>query len=191
MEASIRKPPQSLRHKRAVNEVPVTPMHVPPEIRAWNEQGILAASTSQVIDETPLRAKKGKAKATHPPGSRLLPGFENAFTSATPLRSPRQRLGLFQGNEDRLTACVPDPFSPPSSPSHPDIESDVQMGNLNARDIDAQRNDTTNADADIVMGEEEYDASEEVDPIEPFDWKTEVRLGAVFQPGQVLTDFFS
>lgn len=116
----------------------------------------------------------------------MLPGFQNAFVDFAPSR-PSQRHGC-KGKQrdiedviDDTNFLIPGPL--PSSPVRcardMDVDAKMETQHLLQNDITLH---IPNRDADVEMAEEPRSASEEgenVDKVEPFDWKTEVYLSLI------------
>ncbi|KAF8236475.1 hypothetical protein L208DRAFT_1390557 [Tricholoma matsutake] len=198
LEASIRKPPLSIRPKKVFKEPPSTPLRIPSQIRAWNHHGTAIGPSRSFVHETPIRSRspgnaKEIAKMAHLHKSpetfkkpNMLPGFQNAFMDSTP---SQRRVGKGKQREiedvlgDNLgVASFPDPASPPTSPTrYPrDMDTDVQREVLDffeENDVTVRPEDISNRDVDIEMAEEVHNISEQMEDvgiIEYFDWKTEL-----------------
>jgi hypothetical protein len=152
------------------------------------------------VDETPIRSQRpGKTDdITKMPHHRkspekfkkpnMLPGFQNAFMDSTPIRPSQRRVD--KGKQRELEDVLADDLgvagflSPPTSPTrHPhETGIDIRMGDIDLfeeSDPSVRYKDTLNPDMDIEMADEVHNLSEgteDINMIEPFDWKTEVLL---------------
>jgi hypothetical protein len=116
----------------------------------------------------------------------MLPGFQNAFVDLTPSRPSQRRGG--KGKQRDIEDAIDDTnyqnlVSLPSSPARceqdMDIDFKMETQHLLENDITIH---IPNRDVDVEMAEEPGSASEKgenVDKIEPFDWKTEVYLSLI------------
>ena len=109
----------------------------------------------------------------------MLPGFQNAFVDFTPSRR-RGGKGKQRDTEDVIDDTnFQNPVSLPSSPARcaQDMDMDVKMETQYLLENDITIH-IPNMDVDVEMAEEPRSASEgeNVDKVEPFDWKTEVYL---------------
>lgn len=148
------------------------------------------------MDDTPQQPTlqgnaKGPSKAPYKSPektrkSNALPGFQNAFMTSTPLRPSQQRPN--KGKQREIETQLQDapfpsilhvPLSPPTSsmnlPRLP--EPIIKQGNLHDEPLLTQGFDG-DGDIEMVVDDDEAmifeEAEEEVDPIEPFNWKIEV-----------------
>lgn len=181
--ASIRKPPASVRGKKAHRDFPATPLPPP---RAGRSSGLdLFEVSRKTPDETPLRfrptppifklsptknVRKSPEKKVH------LPGFENAFENCTPMRSPSKR-------ENRKEKAVPmfdadsndNPFavsnsSAPETFMQPSPVEDAVVQETSTHNVHATRDE----EVDLVPPDtnENDPEAEQVDWI---NWKAEVQ----------------
>lgn len=129
---------------------------------------------------------------------KILPGFQNAFATSTPLRPSQKRTnkGKQPDIEGFSTDVPPFPstFQPPVSPRSPTrpskhIEADVRMddsisilGDVENMTVQPHIQDN---DGDIEMAEDDdegifiEETEEETDNIEAFDWKAEVMSNSI------------
>lgn len=115
LESSIRKPMSSVRGKKAFREPPSTPLPMPYAMRSWNVSD--AANSRRTMEDTPLRPSQfppvSKITPRKSPEKQkkltMLPGFQNAFETSTPMRSPSKRLNKGKGKMgyDQLVADAP------------------------------------------------------------------------------------
>ena len=125
----------------------------------------------------------------------VLPGFQNAFMHSTPLRLSQRHVDKGKQREiedvlgaDSGVASFRDPMSSPISPTRypQDADIDVKLNGLDfleESDATIQQEDMPNRDMDIDMVEATHNAveeTEEVDIIEPLNWKTEVSLNFTY-----------
>lgn len=158
------------------------------------------------MEDTPHRPlfqgnAKGPSKVPYkspekPKKSNALPGFQNAFMTSTPLRPSQQRpnkgkqreIGGTQLHDAPFPSVFHIPVSPPSSPIHRPRrpETNTKGGYLTnpleepvpAQDFDIDGDVEMAAEDDETMIFEE--AEEEVDPVEPFNWKIEVLVSLTY-----------
>jgi hypothetical protein len=157
------------------------------------------------VDETPIRSRSpGKTKETaqisHARKSpekfkkpNMLPGFQNAFVDSSPSLLSQWRVG--KGKQREIDDVISNglgvanfvsPVSPPISPTRrpQDMDTYVKIESLDLpkKNEILPQEDITNTDMDIEMVEEVNisEEMEDVDIIEPFDWKTEVHLNPPF-----------
>ena len=105
----------SVRGKKAFRESPSTPLPIPYAMRSWNVSD--AANSRRSMEDTPLRPSQlppiSKLTPRKSPEKQkklsMLPGFQNAFESSTPMRSPSKRLNKGKGKMeyDQLVADAP------------------------------------------------------------------------------------
>ena len=119
MESSIRKPIGSVRGKKTFRELPSTPLPIPHAMRSWNVSD--TANSRRTMEDTPLRSSQlppiSKITLSEYPRKSpekqkklsMLPGFQNAFETSTPMRSPSKRLNKGKGKMeyDQLVADAP------------------------------------------------------------------------------------
>ena len=105
----------SVRGKKAFREPPSTPLPMPYAMRSWNVSD--AANSRRTMEDTPLRPSQfppiSKITPRKSPEKQkkltMLPGFQNAFETSTPMRSPSKRLNKGKGKMeyDQLVADAP------------------------------------------------------------------------------------
>ena len=109
----------SVRGKKAFRELPSTPLPRPSAMRSWNFSE--AANSRRTMEDTPLRPPQlppvSKITLSEYPRKSpekqkklsMLPGFQNAFETSTPMRSPSKRLNKGKGKMgyDPLVADAP------------------------------------------------------------------------------------
>ncbi|KAJ6625538.1 hypothetical protein B0H10DRAFT_616844 [Mycena sp. CBHHK59/15] len=169
LESSSRKPPASARSKRISRE-PSTPLALPSQMRGWNQ----TTSFSRFPEQSPVRSRlaKDSPQAFHsrrtPEKSRKLPklpGFQNSFVDATPVR-PSKDKGMFARASHTREA------SPPTSPTpFPKELMDVKM------DEPGDFNEVLSEHDILDVGRtpsDEVAPVEELSGVEPFNWKAEV-----------------
>lgn len=199
---ATRKPPGSVRPKKPAREFPSTPLPIPNAMAAWNAN--TASSSKMRVDETPIRpsrlpptSKASPSKQTRKSPEKtkksyMLPGFENAFETSTPIRSPTRRLDKGKGKMFSEPEPVPQPsqiFRPLSqiSQGYTQPRSEAVFGTQ--RHLDAfspamsivirAESQSQVKDEDIEMTPPESDDDpfmDEQDPFVPINWKSEVRL---------------
>lgn len=201
LETSARKPPLSVHARRIGKEPPPTPIRTPSQMRGWQAgPSMFSADTPRRLQtSTPFRdsPKRLRKLVVPTPAKRpaMLPGFENAFLASSPSRPSRKgkeretNLWDVTSNlaemEDAPLSSPPSqsgtrrsqPISPPSSPltakQHRTRHVDVSMDD--DPDIFADNSNTNPGDdnGDVEMTSVEI-PDEELDEIEPIDWKEEV-----------------
>jgi hypothetical protein len=109
----------SVRGKKTFRELPSTPLPIPYAMRSWNVSD--AANSRRTMEDTPLRPSQlppiSKITLSEYPRRSpeklkklsMLPGFQNAFETSTPIRSPSKRLNKGKGKMeyDQLVADTP------------------------------------------------------------------------------------
>ncbi|KAF9465012.1 hypothetical protein BDZ94DRAFT_1255094 [Collybia nuda] len=195
LETTNRKPPSSVRPHRTFKGAPSTPMSLPSQIRGWN-QSVANAYQSVPTEDIPKHPALSGNTKYHPKvpyrspertkKPNALPGFHNAFATSTPIRPSQQRLNIAKQRaiEETQTRDAPFlsafniPVSPPSSPMHHSHFSSTNQPK-NAPDepalapsLDIDKDVDMTVDGDEVMLSEE--TADEVDPVEPFNWKIEL-----------------
>lgn len=181
-----------MRGKKGQRDFPATPL--PPKMGRNRAQDFSEASTSRnLLDETPLRtrplppifkASPMKNGRTSPEKKKVsLPGFENAFESCTPMRSPSKRenrkeqiISMFDAdpNENPFSASVlPAPliFTQPM-----EVVQDTMIQDVSSLSLD------TPIDAEIdILTQEPDENVPETEPLDWINWKAEVR-STYFRP---------
>ncbi|KAF9529411.1 hypothetical protein CPB83DRAFT_264789 [Crepidotus variabilis] len=188
LEASVRKPPMSVRTKRVGRELPSTPVAVPPAMRNWQQA---SQSTSQrALEETPLRPSRPPVPKTSPmKDTRESPartkknpplGFQNAFDTSTPMRSPSNR------NKGKARANPPifgeEPKIPPPAfsqqiPAPPSqiLFRESQSSSLPSSSNDFGPNDMATFDQEMGTITQETEADTMlIDEFDSINWKSEL-----------------
>ncbi|KAJ6499201.1 hypothetical protein C8R45DRAFT_1093446 [Mycena sanguinolenta] len=159
IESSARKPPLSVRSKRTAKDFPGTPLAVPPQIQNWNR--------NTAHNESPVRARDARRT---PEKSKKLPkllGFENSFADATPIRPrngqsrPKQESEASARRREMSPALSPIPFQQPFA--------DIKMADSN--DFGEV---PSSGSADIGTPSNEAMPPDDLQEIEPFNWKAEL-----------------
>lgn len=199
VETSSRKPPISARAKKVSKELPPTPVPLPSQMRGWSQDAANDAGPSRLVQETPRRAhhhrtiKDSPTKRQRSPEfpkrhNAALPGFQNAFVDSTPSRPSHSRATkgkerAIEGLEPLLehrslpsysqfVEDAPRIDSPLSSPTRSSQQNtDEKMEDANLEDTPQTFMDV---DGDVDMAENDEEIVEELDRIEPFNWKAEV-----------------
>ncbi|KAF8161182.1 hypothetical protein B0H34DRAFT_369698 [Crassisporium funariophilum] len=203
LESTIRKPPASVRLKKINRELPSTPVAVPSVIRSWNANASQSVLPRTNVEETPLRPSRLLPVWKASPSSQsrkspekakkqgMLPGFQNAFVTSTPMKSPTKRLNKGKGRLD----YVSDTFGgQPSQDFHnlpqetidltQSMPDDATMSQgadktaeptpynlLGPKSLPAKDDDM---DADVVEENEEDPSLEIPDVIEEINWKAKL-----------------
>lgn len=175
-----------------MKNIPATPVRVPSQIGAWRANQ--DADTSQQFDDIPRKlpmirqlpraASSGQKTPEATKKSALLPGFQNSF-AATPLKlGPKNaskgkgkdmgREGSFEiPNEiasQRTTLLVATPIRQRASENF-DFRNSFDAA-LNSDDLAPP----VDEDGDTVMLDDAESAINEVEPVEPLNYKAEVSL---------------
>ncbi|KAJ3506603.1 hypothetical protein NLJ89_g6781 [Agrocybe chaxingu] len=200
LEASIRvKPPASVKAKKIGRaDFPSTPLAIPSSMRSWNNapeastyRRLVAESPSRVPGPPPLfKASPSKQVPQSPEKRRknaTLPGFQNAFDTSTPIRSPSRRAGKGKAKMEQIFGG--DSINDPSSPSQRSpILSQLQFesppnicpppatkNNPPSSDISAPESNRPDDDGmDIVVADSEEDVAGEDEPFESINLKNEL-----------------
>jgi hypothetical protein len=169
LETSSRKAPPSVRSKRTAKEYPSTPLAIPSQIRGWNQ----STSFTGFPEQSPVRSRvvKGSPPESHarrtpekPKKPAKLPGFQNSFMDATPVRSVQSRVKK-EATISINPVHIPD-TSPPTSPiPFPPQFNDIQMND--SKDF-AQSMGSELLDVERAGDEGVFDRTE------PFNWNAEV-----------------
>lgn len=191
LEASIRKPPATVRSKKINREPSSTPL-------VGLDASQISASR-RIADETPVRPRLSAVQRTSPikntrrspEKSRkytMLPGFENSFETSTPLR-PSLRRDKGKGKEDSDLVFGGSVFQAPHGPSQPlflPSQSQRKYEASQSFEQDAPSVGISTAYENPQPGSEQMDISPpesvqgtrteevEVDDFEPLNRKTEV-----------------
>jgi hypothetical protein len=181
-------------------------MPVPSQMRGWNQSGS-NTGPSMFMDETPRRPihahNNDHSKLAQPhkspekiKKSNALPGFHNAFMTSTPLRSSQQRqnkgklrdIGGISTHETPFPSTFHLAASPPSSPAQHLQRLDIKPRNVNRQEetalaLESQR--VADGDVEMAVDDDEgvifdEESGEEIDAIEPFNWKIEVPISLQF-----------
>lgn len=190
----------SVRRKKAFQELPSTPLPIPHAMRSWN---LFDATNSRgTMEDIPLRplqvpsnpkispskyARKSPEKQKKP---FVLPGFQNAFETSTPIRSPSKRSNKGKGKMEYGPLAVDATFCDTSrglSQQSLDILqfppeeriNDFQESTaipLPASPLTLETGQTKDEDMDAVaiINDESEEASIPLDSIEDVNWKLEV-----------------
>ncbi|KAF5321014.1 hypothetical protein D9619_001891 [Psilocybe cf. subviscida] len=200
LEMATRKAPGSVRPKKPAREFPSTPLPVPNAMASWNPGA--ASSSKMRMDETPVRPSrlpptfKSPTKQTRKSPEKakknfMLPGFENAFETSTPMRSPSRRPDKGKAKMFAEPEPVPLPsqiFRPLSqiSQGHTQPRNDAVFNTQRQLDMFApamsleSRAETQSQvkDEDIEMtppeSSDEDPFMDEQEPFDPINWKSEL-----------------
>ncbi|KAJ7287429.1 hypothetical protein C8J57DRAFT_1460761 [Mycena rebaudengoi] len=172
LESSARKVPMSARSRRIGRE-PSTPLPVSSQMRGWNQNG-------RLVEQTPVRARPVKEspqalRRTPEKSKKLakLPGFQNSFVDATPVRPSKGKEIFSQAKAKEVfpRASLGREISPPTSPTPLRQEpEDVRMADASFGDVLAglEPMDLDKSPAN------EFIPLEEFVEVEPFNWKAEL-----------------
>ncbi|KAF8967852.1 hypothetical protein BDZ97DRAFT_1916437 [Flammula alnicola] len=201
LESSVRKPPASVRAKKTMREYPSTPLAVPAAMAGWNGSTSEAMSSRRAVEETPVRPSrlppvfkaspsKKTRKTPEKPRAGMLPGFENAFETSTPLRSPSKQLDKGKGKVVQDSAIfgpeTSNAFRPLSQVSQgPQFQSQPVARHAQQQEIFtlpissgpfiSGQSQTNDQDVDMLPGECDEDLeAEELEPFEPINRKAEL-----------------
>lgn len=195
----------SVRSKKTSRELPSTPLPMPHVMRSWN----LASATNShgAMEDTPLRPSQvppiskispSKYPRRSPEKQRkisMLPGFQNAFETSTPMRSPSKRLNKGKGKME-YDPLVPDETtfyhtSRGLSQQNLDVSQLPPEEGINVFQEPAARSTSPlpletsqtkdeDMDATAVINDEIEETSIPFDSIEDVNWKSEVCLYLTF-----------
>ncbi|KAJ7178430.1 hypothetical protein C8R43DRAFT_1117814 [Mycena crocata] len=172
IETSSRKQPMSVRSKRVTKDFPSTPLAVPSQIRGWNQN----ASFNGFTEQSPVRARvirgspqdvQTRKTPEKPKKPNKLFGFQNSFTDATPVRPAQSCAG-----KEKEVLAGPSHLretSPPTGPIPFPQLKDVTMTDSNYFDKIMEPDAV-----DMERAGEEIVSAEEIDEIQPFNWKAEL-----------------
>lgn len=196
LEFSLRRPP-TIRQNRAIREAPSTPFQVPSAMQSWPKH---KAQGNADASETPLRRARPpdaqnisptKQKSPTRPkraGPSVLPGFQNSFTTSTPILSPRKlpvKQDKDKGKGKATDEGWPAPSQPLFVPPMPRNETPQppDVGDLFFQPADNEPTPIPNIPAPSVplgesqsakFDESEEDVTLEYEPIPPINWSSEV-----------------
>lgn len=171
-------------------------LSTPSQLR-WSVQSGAPSGFRDLFEEaiTPrpsLENFRSEIRKSQVKGINLLPGFQNTFNDATPLRPSRKRLAKEKhaetGNrlayEPFLEQHGPDPVSPLSRPRHPNTDVDVKMDNTMGDSYLESSTHIIDVDGDVEMpfgiaepggvAEADSDTEEDLFSVKEPDWKGEV-----------------
>lgn len=194
LESAIRKPmvPASVRAKKVLREFPSTPLAIPSAMSSWNRGGSQNVALRGTFEETPMRpsrlapvSKASPSRIRRSPEktrkSAMLPGFENAFETSTPLRSQQVRLldkGKGRIDDDSMVfgaGLMPlsSQFQVPGQANH---GTEPSQANSMPPSL-PQQSQMNQEETDVVgLAEGEDDlVVDEFDVFEPINWKAQVR----------------
>ncbi|KAF9451946.1 hypothetical protein P691DRAFT_722962 [Macrolepiota fuliginosa MF-IS2] len=185
LEASLRRPPASVRTTKVLKNAPATPIRVPSQIGAWritqDPDAGRELDERTIIRQSPLSTRIGprSPEAVKPPA--FLPGFQNSFMT-TPLKLGSKTLnkGKEKGIRREESLEVPNQIAsqrPPlraATPLHQRSNDSLDSGNP----FDAALNSdgptiSVDGDGDTVMLDDVEDGIGE-DPIKSFNYKAEL-----------------
>ncbi|KAH7925536.1 hypothetical protein BV22DRAFT_1104899 [Leucogyrophana mollusca] len=203
METSVRKAPWSVRSNKIGKGPPPTPVPLPSQMLAWN-QNTSNAGPSRAVPESPRRPRFGdipridRSKKLPNPDSRNMPtGFQATTFPSSPSRSQNAKgkgtaNAIFgAASQSRVASAFesgsqifnggPHPPSPPSSPIRGAFRS-VQSGdNVTTVSEDAQYfddNPEPNADVEMTDGTQPpfiaTPFEEEIEEVEPRIWSIDL-----------------
>ena len=175
-----------MRGKKAQRDFPATPL--PPRVGRSYAQDISEASASRKIpDETPrtfrplpplFKVSPVKNGRKSPEKKKVsLPGFENAFESCTPMRSPSKRenrkgklKSMFDAdsNENPFSASVPP--APETFAQAMQVEQDTMI-----QDVSSHNFDTVMDEEMDVVTQEADENSPVAEQLDWVNWKAEVQ----------------
>ncbi|TEB38406.1 hypothetical protein FA13DRAFT_1705324 [Coprinellus micaceus] len=190
LEAALRRPPGSVRAKKP-REAPATPL----PNKGWtplsqrpNFNVDVQQTPSRMSLKPPPKVMSPKKKSPSKP--KMLPGFQNSFTTSTPIGlkskgKERERPPVDDGNVfnaplfsqplSRPFPTIPKPtqneLQPPEPSFRPSSPPPIEH-------IFESQTQPLDQDGDVVMGAEtqQEDLEEEYDTIDPPNWKAEVRI---------------
>ena len=190
----------SVRGKKALRELPSTPLPIPYAMRSWNVSD--AANSRRTMEDTPLRPSQlppiSKITLSEYPRKSpekqkklsMLPGFQNAFETSTPMRSPSKRLHKGKGKIecDQLVADAPfyNTSRGLSQQSLNTLQFPPQEGfddsqepapePLSPSPLMLEKGQTKDMDMDTasIINDESEEAPIPLDSIEDVNWKLEV-----------------
>ncbi|KDR75799.1 hypothetical protein GALMADRAFT_248513 [Galerina marginata CBS 339.88] len=192
LESSIRKPPASVRAKKAVRDFPSTPLAVPDAMSAWNRGPSQAQTSRTMLNETPVRPSRISHDLKSSPSKQTrkvarLPGFENAFEASPPLRSPSKRdKGKGKANQDfslsggglsqaSYTQHVP---GPSQSQSHflrnQTLPQDLNPMAFASGSSVHDPSQVKSENMDVVIESDEEPLAEEIEVFVSINWKAEL-----------------
>ena len=195
LESTIRKPPASVRAKKLGRDFPSTPLALPSAISGWSR------GAQKPVEETPIRHARlqpasNRMSPTRPRKSPekikngMLPGFENAFETSTPRKSPSKRIARVK--EERI---IEPPIFGPDTKNDLRLPSQLSQGpsqfqfeplpkQTEAHEIftlgqrsgpTSEQSQTNDIEMDMAPMESDEDiVLEELDMIQPTNWKAEV-----------------
>ena len=189
----------SVRVKKAFRELPSTPLPIPYAMRSWNLSD--AANSRRTMEDTPLRPSQLPSISKITPSEyprkspekqkklSMLPGFQNAFETSTPMRSPSKRLNKGKGKMGYDLLVADAPFYNAScdlSQQGLDILQSSQEGFSGFQESVAkplspspsmlETGQTKDKDMDTaaIINDESEEAPISLDSIEDVNWKLEV-----------------
>ena len=192
----------SVRGKKAVRELPSTPLPVPYAIRSWNRSD--ATNSRMAVEDFPMqppqvppisRISPSKYPRKSPEKQRklsMLPGFQNAFETSTPMRSPSKRLNKGKGKMEYGSLAADAPFHNTSHGLSQQSLDILQFSpeeringfqgsgpiplSVSALTLDPGQAKDEDMDAAglININDESEEASTPLDSIEDVNWKLEV-----------------
>jgi hypothetical protein len=189
----------SVRGKKTFRELPSTPLPIPYAMRSWNVSD--TANSRRTMEDTPLRPSQlppiSKITLSEYPRKSpekqkklsMLPGFQNAFETSTPVRSPSKRLNKGKGKMEYDQLVADAPFYntsrdlsqqgldilqfPPQEGFNGSQESAAKPLFPNPLMLEAGQ--TKDKDMDIaIINDEREETPMLLDSIEDFNWKLEV-----------------
>ena len=200
----------SVRGKKVFRELPSTPLPIPYAMRSWNFSD--AANSRRTMEDTPLRPSQlppiSKITLSEYPRSpekqkklSILPGFQNAFETSTPMRSPSKRLNKGKGKMGYDLLVADAPFYNTSrdlSQQSLDILQSPQEGfndfqesaakPLSPSPLMLETDQTRDKDMDTaaIINDESEEVPIPLDSIEDVNWKLEVCSLRLFLNDSVL-----
>jgi len=189
----------SVRGKKAVRELPSTPLPIPHAMRSWNLSD--AANSRRAVEDIPIRTPQvppilkispNKYLRKSPEKQRklsMLPGFQNAFETSTPMKSPSKRLNKGKGKMEYSPLAVDSTFYntsrdlsqqnldilqfPPEDGINAFQESEARP--LSASSLTFEPGQAKDEDTDVIaIINEENEDTLLLDSIEDVNWKLEV-----------------
>lgn len=197
----MRKPPGTIRSKKINKDFPSTPLVGSAGMVAWNRDFSQAQVSRDMVDGTPVRPSRSPHVPRLSPSkqaqkspekirkSAMLPGFENAFDTSTPLRlSLRRDNGKGRADQDlefggiipQISYLHSQPIPVPSEMQPQFIPSQsLQQGTAplpafkGSATLEPRHSD--NEDMDVMPTEAVQDAvADEIEDFEPLNRKAEV-----------------
>lgn len=184
----------SVRGKKAFREPPSTPLPMPYAMRSWNVSD--AANSRRTMEDTPLRPSQippiSKLTPRKSPEKQkklsMLPGFQNAFETSTPMRSPSKRLNKGKGKMEYEQLAADEQFYnssrglsqqnilqfPPQERFNGSQESAAKPLSPSPFVLEKGLTKDQEMDTATIINDESEEAPITLDSIEEVNWKLEV-----------------